>query len=85
MMHLSQTFEKTMGMFYFLHKVKEAKNILKIFRMLMQGAITKRITVIEEMTWIDVLCSDKAGTLTVVKSVGMKLCNTEVNLLIPVC
>lgn len=30
----------------------------------MQGAITKRMTAIEEMAGMDVLCSDKTGTLT---------------------
>lgn len=29
-----------------------------------QGAITKRMTAIEEMAGMDVLCSDKTGTLT---------------------
>ncbi|KAI5422777.1 Plasma membrane ATPase 1 [Lathyrus oleraceus] len=32
-----------------------------------QGAITKRMTVIEEMAGMDVLCSDKTGTLTLNK------------------
>jgi len=32
-----------------------------------QGAITKRMTAIEEMAGIDVLCSDKTGTLTLNK------------------
>ncbi|KAF0900143.1 hypothetical protein E2562_027459 [Oryza meyeriana var. granulata] len=32
-----------------------------------QGAITKRMTVIEEMASMDVLCSDKTGTLTLNK------------------
>ena len=31
---------------------------------LLQGAITKRMTAIEEMAGMDVLCSDKTGTLT---------------------
>lgn len=30
----------------------------------MKGAITKRMTAIEEMAGMDVLCSDKTGTLT---------------------
>lgn len=30
----------------------------------LQGAITKRMTAIEEMAGMDVLCSDKTGTLT---------------------
>lgn len=29
-----------------------------------KGAITKRMTAIEEMAGMDVLCSDKTGTLT---------------------
>ena len=32
-----------------------------------QGAITKRITAIEEMAGMDILCSDKTGTLTLNK------------------
>ena len=32
-----------------------------------QGAITKRMTAIEEMAVMDVLCSDKTGTLTLNK------------------
>lgn len=35
--------------------------------MLVQGAITKRMTAIEEMAGMDVLCSDKTGTLTLNK------------------
>lgn len=35
--------------------------------MLFQGAITKRMTAIEEMAGMDVLCSDKTGTLTLNK------------------
>uniref|UniRef100_A0A0E0K7H4 P-type H(+)-exporting transporter n=1 Tax=Oryza punctata TaxID=4537 RepID=A0A0E0K7H4_ORYPU len=39
-----------------------------------QGAITKRMTAIEEMAGMDVLCSDKTGTLTVNKlSVDKKM------------
>lgn len=30
----------------------------------LQGAITKRMTAIEELAGMDVLCSDKTGTLT---------------------
>lgn len=33
----------------------------------LQGAITKRITAIEEMAGMDILCSDKTGTLTLNK------------------
>ncbi|KAI3905214.1 hypothetical protein MKX01_017460 [Papaver californicum] len=36
-------------------------------RLSMQGAITKRMTAIEEMAGMDVLCSDKTGTLTLNK------------------
>ena len=32
-----------------------------------QGAITKRMTTIEEMAGMDVVCSDKTGTLTLNK------------------
>lgn len=32
-----------------------------------QGAITKRMTAIEELAGMDVLCSDKTGTLTLNK------------------
>ena len=34
---------------------------------MIQGAITKRMTAIEEMAGMDVLCSDKTGTLTLNK------------------
>lgn len=36
-------------------------------RLSQQGAITKRMTAIEEMAGMDVLCSDKTGTLTLNK------------------
>ncbi|XP_048436009.1 ATPase 11, plasma membrane-type-like [Pyrus x bretschneideri] len=36
-------------------------------RLAQQGAITKRMTAIEEMAGMDVLCSDKTGTLTLNK------------------
>lgn len=36
-------------------------------RLATQGAITKRMTAIEEMAGMDVLCSDKTGTLTLNK------------------
>ncbi|CAD6342429.1 unnamed protein product, partial [Miscanthus lutarioriparius] len=36
-------------------------------RLSLQGAITKRMTAIEEMAGMDVLCSDKTGTLTLNK------------------
>nr|XP_017231519.1 PREDICTED: plasma membrane ATPase-like isoform X2 [Daucus carota subsp. sativus] len=36
-------------------------------RLSLQGAITKRMTAIEEMAAMDVLCSDKTGTLTLNK------------------
>ncbi|KAF7141287.1 hypothetical protein RHSIM_Rhsim06G0128400 [Rhododendron simsii] len=35
-----------------------------IFFLFLKGAITKRMTAIEEMAGMDVLCSDKTGTLT---------------------
>ena len=38
-----------------------------VFVFLLQGAITKRMTAIEEMAGMDVLCSDKTGTLTLNK------------------
>jgi H+-transporting ATPase len=34
---------------------------------MIQGVITKRMTAIEEMAGMDVLCSDKTGTLTLNK------------------
>jgi H+-transporting ATPase len=34
---------------------------------MIQEAITKRMTAIEEMAGMDVLCSDKTGTLTLNK------------------
>ena len=37
--------------------------VLMLFSFL-KGAITKRMTAIEEMAGMDVLCSDKTGTLT---------------------
>lgn len=37
------------------------------FLFFFQGAITKRMTAIEEMAGMDVLCSDKTGTLTLNK------------------
>ncbi|GLT85389.1 hypothetical protein SLE2022_035800 [Rubroshorea leprosula] len=36
-------------------------------RLSQPGAITKRMTAIEEMAWMDVVCSDKTGTLTLNK------------------
>ncbi|KAL3625708.1 Plasma membrane ATPase 2 [Castilleja foliolosa] len=36
-------------------------------RLAQQGAITKRMTAIEEMAVMDVLCSDKTGTFTLKK------------------
>src|SRR5687767_7904111 len=36
-------------------------------RLAQQGAITKRMTAIEEMAGMDILCSDKTGTLTLNK------------------
>jgi P-type E1-E2 ATPase len=40
---------------------------LVFFFFFLQGAITKRMTAIEEMAGMDVLCSDKTGTLTLNK------------------
>ena len=40
---------------------------LLVPRLSQQGAITKRMTAIEEMAGMDVLCSDKTGTLTLNK------------------
>lgn len=42
-------------------------NEVRYINCLMQGAITKRMTAIEEMAGMDVLCSDKTGTLTLNK------------------
>lgn len=49
---------------------------------LVQGAITKRMTAIEEMAGMDVLCSDKTGTLTL-KKLTMDKTLIEVILLVP--
>jgi magnesium-transporting ATPase (P-type) len=49
-----------------------------------QGAITKRMTAIEEMAGMDVLCSDKTGTLTLNKLTVDKNM-IEVVLLISLC
>ncbi|KAK9029499.1 hypothetical protein V6N11_026613 [Hibiscus sabdariffa] len=49
-------------------------------RLSQQGAITKRMTAIEEMAGMDVLCSDKTGTLTLNKlSVDKNLIEVFVN------
>ncbi|KAK8601956.1 hypothetical protein V6N13_058375 [Hibiscus sabdariffa] len=49
-------------------------------RLAQQGAITKRMTAIEEMAGMDVLCSDKTGTLTLNKlSVDKNLIEVFVN------
>jgi H+-transporting ATPase len=49
--------------------------------MLLQGAITKRMTAIEEMAGMDVLCSDKTGTLTLNKlSVDREMIEVRQNL-----
>ncbi|XP_035829937.1 plasma membrane ATPase 4-like isoform X1 [Helianthus annuus] len=40
---------------------------IRSHRLSQQGAITKRMTAIEEMAGMDVLCSDKTGTLTLNK------------------
>lgn len=41
--------------------------LLTCLQSIFQGAITKRMTAIEEMAGMDVLCSDKTGTLTLNK------------------
>lgn len=48
---------------YYLYLSKGPYNFSKS----LQGAITKRMTAIEEMAGMDVLCSDKTGTLTLNK------------------
>uniref|UniRef100_A0A453H3R7 P-type ATPase A domain-containing protein n=1 Tax=Aegilops tauschii subsp. strangulata TaxID=200361 RepID=A0A453H3R7_AEGTS len=49
-------------------------------RLSQQGAITKRMTAIEEMAGMDVLCSDKTGTLTLNKlSVDKNLIEVHLN------
>lgn len=53
-------------------------------RLSQQGAITKRMTAIEEMAGMDVLCSDKTGTLTLNKLTVDKNM-IEVVLLISLC
>ncbi|KAM0061249.1 putative P-type H(+)-exporting transporter [Helianthus debilis subsp. tardiflorus] len=40
---------------------------IRSHRLSQQGALTKRMTAIEEMAGMDVLCSDKTGTLTLNK------------------
>ena len=40
---------------------------IRSYKLSEQGAITKRMTAIEEMAGMDVLCSDKTGTLTLNK------------------
>lgn len=50
------------GQFMWLTKPKQCVNHFSL-----QGAITKRMTAIEEMAGMDVLCSDKTGTLTLNK------------------
>jgi H+-transporting ATPase len=48
---------------------------------MLQGAITKRMTAIEEMAGMDVLCSDKTGTLTLNKlSVDREMIEVRQNL-----
>ncbi|KAL0358340.1 UNVERIFIED_CONTAM: Plasma membrane ATPase 4 [Sesamum angustifolium] len=42
-------------------------------RLSQQGAITKRMTAIEEMAGMDVLCSDKTGTLTSTSSLSTRI------------
>ena len=53
-------------------------------RLSQQGAITKRMTAIEEMAGMDVLCSDKTGTLTLNKlTVDIDLIEVDYMLNIP--
>lgn len=53
---------------------------------LLQGAITKRMTAIEEMAGMDVLCSDKTGTLTLNKlTVDRTMIEVLFDFLILVC
>lgn len=52
--------------------IRQAQNFDAIYLIafsfsFVQGAITKRMTAIEEMAGMDVLCSDKTGTLTLNK------------------
>ncbi|KAL4385633.1 hypothetical protein GQ457_15G000520 [Hibiscus cannabinus] len=50
-------------------------------RLSQQGAITKRMTAIEEMAGMDVLCSDKTGTLTLNKlTVDKSLIETSIRI-----
>ncbi|WCJ29849.1 Plasma membrane ATPase [Euphorbia peplus] len=48
-------------------KYREVTMAIGSHRLSEQGAITKRMTAIEEMAGMDVLCSDKTGTLTLNK------------------
>ncbi|KAF5813121.1 putative P-type ATPase, transmembrane domain superfamily, P-type ATPase, cytoplasmic domain N [Helianthus annuus] len=47
--------------------VLSATMAIGLHRLSQQGVITKRMTAIEEMAGMDVLCSDKTGTLTLNK------------------
>lgn len=56
--------------FSLMYLIKTSFYILllnRIYILTIQGAITKRMTAIEEMAGMDVLCSDKTGTLTLNK------------------
>lgn len=62
------------GLYLFRHTVKHSVAIPELLYyntwfwiLFLQGAITKRMTAIEEMAGMDVLCSDKTGTLTLNK------------------
>ncbi|KAE9602166.1 putative proton-exporting ATPase [Lupinus albus] len=56
-----------------MYPIQDRKYLLSVtmaigsHRLSQQGAITKRMTAIEEMAGMDVLCSDKTGTLTLNK------------------
>ena len=58
-------------------------------RLSQQGAITKRMTAIEEMAGMDVLCSDKTGTLTLnkltVDKSMIEVYNLNPNFIVCVC
>lgn len=41
-------------------------------RLFQQGAIIKRMSVVEDISWMDVLCSDKTSTLTLTSWVSIK-------------
>ena len=55
-----------LNVYYILINLFWTTNVENIF-LILQGAITKRMTAIEELAGMDVLCSDKTGTLTLNK------------------